>query len=60
MRNVKKEKSEIKVGDQVYGIPSDNSNPFAGGLGIPDPNGEKKPSMGTVIGYDEVTKKYAK
>ena len=56
-----KEKSEIKVGDQVYGIPTDSSNPFAPAasvLGVPDPNGNKKPCMGMVTGYDEVTKKY--
>jgi hypothetical protein len=54
----KVEKKKINVGEQLYGIPTEGSNPFNISM-FHDSNGKKKPSMGTVIGYDEVTKKYA-
>lgn len=41
----RKEKREIKIGDTIYGMPSDGSI--------------KNPCIGTVIGYSEAVKKYA-
>ncbi len=62
MAREKQKKTEINIGDQVYGVPSDGTNPFVGpaasAFGIHDNNGTKKPVMGMVTGYDEVSKKY--